>query len=173
MNSDLEEKLVERCRKGDASAYAELVRAYSRRVFAICLAMLGDSHDAEDVTQQALLKGLSNVKQLRQDGRFGAWISRIAKNLCLDFLRRQKNRANALPDNFTAEVSGSKAYAELEEALAKLPEEYRLTLMLYYFDGRNAKNIAETLEVSEPAVHARLSRARKKLRKLLEAERGA
>ena len=170
LNSDLETRLVERCRQGDASAYAGLVRAYSRRVFAICFGMLGHKEDAEDIAQQALLKGLADIEQLRDDERFGAWIIKVAKNLCIDFIRKQKRRRNAFAGQVEARASGSKDYSELESALARLPEEYRLTLALYYFDGRSAKNIAETLEISEPAVHARMSRARKKLRKLLEAE---
>jgi len=69
--------------------------------------------------------------------------------------------------------NGSKEYPELQSALAKLSEEHRLALMLFYFDGRSTKNIAETLEISQGAVLARLSRARKRLRKLLEAAGGA
>jgi RNA polymerase sigma-70 factor (ECF subfamily) len=60
-------------------------------------------------------------------------------------------------------------YPELERALAKLPEESRLALMLYYFDGRSARSVAEAFEISEAAAQARLSRARRQLRRLLQA----
>ena len=167
MDGRLEKKLVASCRKGDASAYTGLVNAYCGRVFAICLGMLGNSHDAEDIAQQALLKGFMDINQLRDSEQFGAWIGRIARNLCIDFIRRQKRKRTALFERTALPQSSSKEYPELEGALAKLPEEYRLALMLYYFDGRSTETIAETLAISQAAVHARLSRARKQLRKLL------
>ncbi|GAJ15981.1 unnamed protein product, partial [marine sediment metagenome] len=172
MNGHLEKKLVTSCRNGDKSAYTGLVKVYAGRVFGICLGMLGDSHDAEDVAQQALLKGFTDISQLRHGERFGAWIGRIAKNLCIDFIRRQKRNRNALVERAEASQGGSKEYPELEGALARLPQDSRLVLMLYYFDGRSTKNIAETFETSEAAVQTRISRARKQLREILDTERG-
>jgi RNA polymerase sigma-70 factor (ECF subfamily) len=173
LNEDLEKQLVSACRKGDKSAYAKLAKHYSGRIFAICLGMLGHRENAEDIAQQALLKALTNIKQLRDDEQFGAWITRIAKNLCIDFTRKQKHKRFFLIKREVVSQNGSKEYPELQSALAKLSEEHRLALMLFYFDGRSTKNIAETLEISQGAVLARLSRARKRLRKLLEAAGGA
>ncbi len=170
MNGDLENKLVASCRNGDASGYASLAREYSGRIFAICYGMLGNTHDAEDIAQQTLLRGFANVRQIRRNEKFGAWICRIAKNLCLDFVRRQKRRQGSLAGRVTTSQSSSKEYPELMRALAELSEEHRLALMLYYFDGRSAKAVAEAFEISEGAAQARLSRARKQLRKLLQAE---
>ncbi|MHC4192782.1 MAG: RNA polymerase sigma factor [Planctomycetota bacterium] len=151
-------------------AYAGLVKVYSRRVFAICLGMLGNVDDAEDVAQQALLKGFTDIEQLRDSEQFGAWIGRIARNLCIDFLRRRKRERNAFAKRTEAGENNSSVYPELQDALAKLPRRHRLALMLYYFDGRSTENIAETLQISRAAVYARMSRARKSLRKLLKTE---
>jgi RNA polymerase sigma-70 factor (ECF subfamily) len=170
LNSDLEKQLAASCRSGDKSAYAGLVKAYCWRVFAICLAMLGNSHDAEDVAQQALVKGWSEIRQLRDSECFGVWIVRIARNLCVDLIRRRSRERIAFAESAAERVSGSKEYPELWAALVKLREEYRVPLMLYYFDGRSAKKIGETLEISEAAVQARLSRARRRLRELLSVE---
>lgn len=172
MNGDLEKELAASCRGPDRSAYTDLIKAYSGRVFAICLGMLGNIHDAEDIAQQTLLKGLISIKQIRREEQFGAWICQIAKNLCIDFVRMQQRRQRSVAKQTPASKSSSKDYPELEVALAKLSEENRLALMLYYFDGRSTKAIAETLEISETAAQARLSRARKRLRKLLETEGG-
>jgi RNA polymerase sigma factor (sigma-70 family) len=166
-------RLVESCRDGDKSAYAGLVKAYSGRVFAVCLGMLGNSHDAEDIAQQVLVKGFSEIRQLRDSEQFGVWIVRIARNLCIDFIRRARRERIAFAASAAATKSSSEGHPELETALAKLREEYRLPLVLYYFDGQSAKNVAETLEISEAAVQARLSRARKQLRELLEAKGGS
>jgi len=170
LNGDLEKELVAACRRGDTSAYAGLVKVYSGRIFAICMGMLGNSHDAEDIAQQALLKGLASIKQLRSDTQFGAWLIRIAKNLCIDFIRKRKPRQNAIDEPFEARRRSTEGYSKLRAALAELPQDYRLTLVLFYFDGRSTKSIAETLGMSTGAVQARLSRARKNLRKLLEAQ---
>jgi len=142
--------------------------------------MLGNIHDAEDVAQQALLKGFIDIEQLRDSDHFGAWIGRIARNLCVDLIRRRKreqiafakSQAPSYREREAASEGSSKKYPELEYTLAKLPRRYRLALMLYYFDGRSSENIAETLQISQAAVYARISRARKRLRKLLEAEGG-
>ncbi|MHC4621784.1 MAG: RNA polymerase sigma factor [Planctomycetota bacterium] len=170
MDGRFEKKLVEQCRRGDKSAYAGLVKAYTGRVFAICLGLLGNRHDAEDIAQQALLKGFAEIGELRDGDRFGAWIGRIARNLCIDLMRRRERKQNALGRRTTMVDSDKEEYLRLQAALGRLPQEYRVVLMLYYFDGQSTKNIAETLEISEMAVHTRLSRARKRLRKLLETE---
>jgi RNA polymerase sigma-70 factor (ECF subfamily) len=170
LNGDLEKELVAACRRGDISAYARLVKVYSGRIFSICMGMLANSHDAEDVAQQALLKGFASIEQLRSDMHFGAWLIRIAKNLCIDFIRKRRPRRNALVEQLETRQSGTKGYSKLRAALAELPQNHRLTLVLFYFDGRSTKSIAETLGISTGAVQARLCRARKKLRKLLEAQ---
>jgi len=172
LNEDLEKQLVSACRKGDKSAYAKLAKHYSGRIFAICLGMLGHRENAEDIAQQALLKALTNIKQLRDDEQFGAWITRIAKNLCIDFTRKQKHKRFFLIKREVVSQNGSKEYPELQSALAKLSEDQRLALMLFYFDERSTKNIAQTLEISEALAQKRLSRARKQLRRHLEDARG-
>ena len=169
MNGELEKKLVACCQEGDRSAYADLVQAYSGRVFAICMGMLGHSHDAEDVAQQTLLKGFTDIGQLRNGEQFGTWVSRIAKNNCINFIRREKRKKNSLSERSSDVQNDSKDYSELQAALAKLPEQYRVALMLYYFEDRDSQMIAEILQISRSAVHARISRARKQLRELLEA----
>lgn len=166
-------KAVAACRNGDKSAYTDLVRAYAGCTFAICMAMVGNRHDAEDLAQQAMLQVFGNMNRLRSDGHFGAWLGKTARNLCIDFLRRRKYTEKALLKRASAEQSSSQEYPELEDALAKLPQRLRIVLMLYYFGEGNAKDIAETLGISEAAVYTRMSRARKQLRKLLSAAGGA
>jgi RNA polymerase sigma-70 factor (ECF subfamily) len=110
------------------------------------------------------------IKNLRNPQRFGAWIAQIARNLCLDTLRRRKSQAApALPVRDTANDE-TRGHRELEGALAKLSEDYRMPLLLFYFNGRSTKSIAETLGISQAAVQTRLTRARRKLRDLLVAE---
>ncbi len=162
----------------DRHTYAELVRENSARIFAMCFSMLSNREDAEDITQQVFLRGFSDIKQLCDISKFSAWITQIAKRMCLDLMRRRKLNKIALKriavDNVKDEpVYDDNKYSRLQSALMQLKEEYRLPLMLYYFDGKSTKKIAESLEITVDLAHTHLSRARKKLRQLLSTEGGA
>jgi RNA polymerase sigma-70 factor (ECF subfamily) len=122
----VEEKLVESCCNGKKSAYTTLVKTYSQYVFAICLGIVGNIYDAEDLAQQALLKGFTDIKNLQNGGRFKSWIGQIARNLCIDFLRKQKCDQKGLAERVYENHSGSKECPELQIAIVKLQEEYRL-----------------------------------------------
>ena len=170
MDVDLEKELIASCRRGDTSACGDLIRAHSGRVFAVCFGMLGNRHDAEDVTQQTLLKGFTQIRTLRDSDRFAPWIVRIARNLCLDVLRTRKRRGTPSGLSDLRVEGDPEDYRPLEQALDKLNVDYRVPLLLFSFDGRSTQSIAETLGVTQANVQTRLSRARKRLRRLLERE---
>ena len=171
MDAKAEKALVISCRNGDRGAYADLVKAHSGRVFAICLGMLGNRHDAEDMAQQTLLKGFMRIGSLQNSERFAHWIAQIARRACLDLIRRRKTQSMRREPRQSSPGGDPETYRHLEAALAQLHEDYRVPLLLFYFNGRSTKSIAETLDISQAAVQTRLSRARKQLRKLL-AEKG-
>jgi RNA polymerase sigma-70 factor (ECF subfamily) len=171
LDADTQRNLVASCKAGDKAAYAELVHACAGRVFAICFGMLGNRCDAEDMAQQTLLQGFAQIRRLRDSCRFGPWIARIARNLCLDAIRARKHAATSLPAVDDGEAADAEQQRQLEVALARLSSDYRVPLMLFYFDGRSTQSIAETLGIRPAAVQTRLSRARKQLRRLL-SERG-
>ena len=160
--------------KVDQSAYAALVKEYSARVLGVCFGMLGNRHDAEDLAQQTLLKGFSDIHRLKDVECFGPWIIRIARNLCLDFIRAEKRKRRILdiktrelaPDDAVC-LGNDRSLIKLQSALRELEKSYRLPLMLYYFDGKSAKGVAKALDISVGAALTRISRARKKLRALI------
>ena len=170
--------LVKASRWGDRTAYAALAGQQFRRIFAICLALLGNRADAEDATQEAFVKGLQKIATLREDGQFAAWIGQIARNHCRDVLRSRTRRpdvpltdtlATALP---AAAEPGSATddFADLRAALARLPEDLALPLLLFYYEDKSTKRLAEILGLTQGGVCARLYRARRELRRLLEEE---
>ena len=163
--------LVKRAVSGERAAYGELVRRHSRRVFAVCLGILANSHNAEDIAQQTLLRGFEKIRELKEPAQFGAWITRIAQNLCIDFQRRKKSEEldEGLKNGKNPERN---KYSDLHDALQKLPEEYRLPLVLYYFNGESTATLAEVLNLSPAGVLTRLSRARAKLREILRCSEG-
>jgi RNA polymerase sigma-70 factor (ECF subfamily) len=81
MNDGVDENMVRACQGGDPSAYAGLVQRHYRHVFALCLGLLANVHDAEDIAQDAMLKGLQGIRRLARPGQFEPWILRIARNL--------------------------------------------------------------------------------------------
>ncbi len=164
-----EEKLVAGCRRGDKRAYAALVGRYARDVFAVSFAVVGNVHDAEDIAQEALLKGLVQIAGLRKGERFGPWIRRIARNLAIDFVRRRKAGMQAAAQiQLQQRAESTEDYHVLEKAIGRLDETYRETILLYYFDGRRTEDVAEKLDISPATVLSRLSRARRQLREIIE-----
>ncbi len=166
--SELSDKqLAEMCRRGERQAYTALVSRYSERVFAICLGILGNVHDAEDLAQEALLKGFRQIDRLRDKERFAPWIAVIARNLCLDFLRRKKREQAALAREDRPPPVTRNENPRLWEAIGRLSAAYRLPLLLYYFDGQSVNGVAEILNLTGTNVRTRLSRARRELRTTL------
>jgi len=167
LNDHADEHLVLACRQGDKAAYAVLIKKHYRHVFALCLGILANVHDAEDVAQETMLKGLQNIGRLARADRFEPWILRIARNLCLDFLRRQK-RAKMLPaEPQTVAEAGTHENHDLERALRRLSQELRLPLTMYYFEHKDAGSIARQLHISPSLAYERLKAARQQLHALL------
>jgi RNA polymerase sigma-70 factor (ECF subfamily) len=160
--------LVGRCLRGDREAYAELVRQHAGRVYAVCLGVVGAEADAEDLAQEALVRGFTEIRSLRNPDRFGAWIATIAANLSRNFIGKRANHARLLAARANCPAVEPERFADLRRALAGLPERHRIPLILYYFHSTSADGIAATLGISSGAVYMRLSRARRELRKLIE-----
>ncbi len=175
LNEWSDEALVAASREGDRTAYAALVRRHAKRLYAICLGILGSAADGEDMVQETFVRGLANIRSLRNEAQFAAWISQIARNLCRDHLR-DRGRERALlsetpaPDPVT---SNDTDYADLHLALAELPEQYRTPLMLFYFDGKSTEKLAEELNLTQAGACTRLHRARNELRRLLARRKDA
>lgn len=172
MNERSDEFLVTASRSGDRRAYAELVRRHSRRVWAVCMGILGNAADSDDISQETFIRGFSRLGSLRGSGSFGPWIAQVARNLCLDQLRVGARRRELIERHGYTLVRGEQDHSALHEALAELPEQYRTPLMLYYFDGKSAKRLAEELGISHNGACTRLSRARRELRRILERQAG-
>ncbi|TWT40916.1 RNA polymerase sigma factor SigM [Phycisphaerae bacterium RAS1] len=162
-------ELVAGAREKKSGCVDELVRRYWPAIHRFCASYLQDSQLAEDVSQETFAK-LTEAANL-PDGAFKPWVYKIARNHCLDILRRQQRSPThdfRIRTGFDAAGSTSgpqtKAAREEREALiaqiiAGMPEEYRSVLQLKYFEGFSRQEMAESLGVSEQAVKGRLVRA--------------
>jgi RNA polymerase sigma-70 factor, ECF subfamily len=171
-------ELVRQALAGQAEAYAELVRRWSPRVLAVCHARCGRADVAEDMAQEALLRGFRALATLTQPERFGAWLHGIALRACLDWLKARERKTvpfSALgngcdPDSFRHHHDSAVAVDRDDErrrVLAEveaLPAEYRTVIMLYYYENVTYRELAEMLGVSPATINARLTKARALLR---------
>lgn len=137
---------------------------YGERIFRYTYRMLGNRSDAEDATAETFLRVLRRSAELRADGAFRTWLFRIARNLCIDKMRQHK--LMELPAE--AQYAGSEEKATLritiQQALSDLPTEYREPLVLCDLEDMAAREAAEVLKISVPALKSRLYRGRRALR---------
>lgn len=182
-------ELVVQCLSGDRSAFDKLVRRYQKAAFGVAYRLLGERHDAEDVTQQAFIKAWCSLKTLQSPQAFGGWLMRIVGNLSLNARRSRGRRSDtASLDRITGddhdgeragfEVAGRDAdpangpiRRELEEklnaAIENLPERHRLALVMFSMQGLPQKVVAEALGTTEATVKWLVFEARQQLRKAL------
>jgi RNA polymerase sigma factor (sigma-70 family) len=165
-------ELVRAVRRGDKRAFVEIVARHQAMVCGVALGILGDFAASEDAGQEAFLTAWRKLPELREPERLRGWLAQIARNAALGQLRRTRGHesledALTLPDKSPApdEWAASEEEAAMVRAsLAKLPETYRLPLVLFYRDGQSVQVVAETLGISEDAVKQRLARGREMLR---------
>ena len=151
----------------DTTAYEPLVEQHYECVFAVCYSLLLNVHDAEDAAQETMLRGLAKAPHRVHPDRLRPWFIRVARNLCIDRLRRRKRRGPPAESSSVPSRQDLNAQQDLERAIKRLPAELRVPLLMYYFDGRSAKTIAENLRVSHSGVYQKLRMARRQLHKLL------
>ena len=143
--------------------WEKLVTENENRLYRAALAILGDPHEAEDAVQDAFLRFLECAPKALE--RPSAWLMRVLVNGCKSRLRLAWRRVGPLPDALPA--PGPEEREELEE-LFSLPPEDRAVIHLHYYEGYSTDEIAHMLGCRPGTVRSRLSRARERLRKLLE-----
>lgn len=139
------------------------------KLYHVAMSILWNEQDAADAVQEAMLKGWKHRAGLRDEALFEAWFTRILVNQCRDLQRRQIRRrrmAQALRDTPAPEPAGGPDTA-LFDALHRLPEKYRLPVLLYYFDGYSQKEIGRILGATQEQVKTRVRQGREKLREML------
>jgi RNA polymerase sigma-70 factor (ECF subfamily) len=163
-------ELVARYAAGDQAAARALTLRHAPRVFALARRMLGETAEAEDVTQETMLRLWRAAPDWQDRAALGTWLYRVASNLCIDRLRRRRQQSAGPPPEVADEAPGALGRlvardraAALSAALDSLPERQRLAVVLRHFEERSNPEIAEVLEVSVEAVESLLARARRAL----------
>lgn len=173
MNSDF--FLVRRAKKGDPQAVDILVRKYYDTILNYCIYYLKDRHTAEDLAQETFLTFFKTLPNYKHEGKLLNYLYTLARNKCNDEKKRKRNTEVALDavmDTAEAETScGLEAKEDanaIAEAVERLPEEIKDVILLYYFEEKKVKEIAQICGISLPNCKYRLRRGRELIRGFLE-----
>ena len=149
--------------------FEETVDKYGDLVYKTAFLYSGTVSDSEDIFQETFLKLSSHKRDFKDEEHLKAWLIRVTVNYCKMLHRSAYSRYKAeLDENIPLESDDSLEKRTVTEAVMKLPESYRLPVLLYYYFGYSCDETAKLLKISEPAVRTRLKRARNALRKELE-----
>ncbi|GAB4137259.1 MAG: sigma-70 family RNA polymerase sigma factor [Planctomycetaceae bacterium] len=182
-----DDQIMIRMQAGDSSAFEELMDRYQQPLVGFFFRNTRDIQLSEDLTQETLLRVYNQAWDYLPTGRFRGWMYRIARNLMIDNLRRQSHDAlvkavKAKPDTESDYLSflpseilppgETASYRELAELvnnlLAEIPEEQRMTFVLHHFSGLSLSEVAEVMETTLPTSKSRLRLAREKLSEKLQ-----
>ena len=147
--------------------YMERVRAMEGRLYRVAQAILWREADCVDAVQEAVFRGWMKRGSLNDPERFEAWLTRILVNQCRDMLRRRKREPVALAGDIPSEDRMCEDL-QLRQALKRLPEKYRLPLVLHHMEGWPIEEVARMLRLPRGTTASRLHQARKALRALLD-----
>jgi len=183
-----DEELIAKVVAGDEFAYGTLVERYRDFVYTIAVRVVGNDDDAEDVAQEAFVRAYRALPKFRGDSKFSSWLYRITTNRALTHLKRKKRRAaegivdidagphieaeavddgrrdDESPENL---VRDEEFRREVRNAVAQLPEQYRVVVTLFYLEERSYKEVAATLGIPMGTLKTHLHRARALLRDIL------
>jgi RNA polymerase sigma-70 factor (ECF subfamily) len=181
-----ETELIKKCQKGDMDSFDILVSLYSERAFAVAFSVMGNKHDASDMTQEAFIKVFRNIGKFNFKSSFNTWLHRIVKNVCIDEIRKRKRGTVVsldaaissdegeyvmqIPDKSPGiqEILEREETSEfLWEALDELKENHRLVLVLADIKGYDYTEVADIAGVPVGTVKSRISRARLKLAEII------
>lgn len=181
-----DERLVARAQAGDQAAFRQLFETYSPLVFRITARMLGNEHDAADLTQDIFVRAYQKLGALRDGQAFHAWITRMAVNMTHDHLRRRRPTIfslNAAPPGMEEEsewqlpsdtpgaeerLLSGELQGQIHAALLAISPDHRSVVVLHHLEGMPVEEIAIALDISIGTVKSRLARARAELKKRLE-----
>ena len=164
--------LIEECRKGDSKAQFRLYNLYNKAMFNLAYRMTNNREDAEDILQETFLECFRMLDSFRFESTFGAWLKTILINRSINHLRKKKVIL-VLQENLTdlhEEEENEIKYdtRKVFKGIEMLPDGYRIILTLYLLEGYDHSEIAQILGISESTSKSQYSRAKDKLRKMIQ-----
>lgn len=181
-----ESELIDRARQGDGDAFGQLVAPLRDLIYGRAAKAVKDLDQAEDVTQEVLIRGFTRLETFRGDSRFGSWLYTVTSNCILMHLRKRRRQAalslkaerslqssveapKKLPDD---RVMEKQMFLGIDQAISQLPPKYSEVMRLWVEQGMDLKDIEEECGESRGAIKSRIHRARKKVKVALDEEYG-
>jgi len=181
--------LVEQSRNGNVDAFEELIKDYKKTAYNIALRVLRNVEDAEDASQEALIKVYKSIQNFNMQSSFKSWMYRIVVNTCIDFKRKKNINAVSIDENvdlggnkeFQREIADNSYNPEslieknfnsklINDAVNRLEDDFKTIIILRDIQGFSYSEISEILSCNLGTVKSRLNRARKNLKDILENE---
>ncbi len=188
--SDNEKALLEKAKNGDLAAFEKLIESYQKKVYNIVYRMIGNPDDASELTQEVFIRVFRSIRNFKEESQFSTWIYKIATNICLDELRKQKkHKVISLDEEIKSDEGEMKRQIEdnkpqpdiiaeknelkktVRNAILSLPDEYRVVIIMRDIKGLSYDEIAQITKCPEGTVKSRINRARKALRTILCSKR--
>ena len=169
---------LERLVQGDREAFAQLVLFYNESLYRWVARLTGNSHAAEDLVQDTFVRAYQAITRLRPDTNLKAWLFRIAHNAYANWVRNRKGKNSLLPNDVLDSQAGPEELAQenetsqkLQQAIDKLPEEWKAALLLRTQEDMAFREMAIALGTTEETARWRVYKARQKLMETLEVKR--
>jgi RNA polymerase sigma-70 factor, ECF subfamily len=169
---------LERLVQGDREAFAQLVLFYNESLYRWVARLTGNSHAAEDLVQDTFVRAYQAITRLRPDTNLKAWLFRIAHNAYANWVRNRKGKNSLLPNDVLDTQAGPEELAQenetsrrLQQAIDKLPEEWKAALLLRIQEDMAFREMAIALGTTEETARWRVYKARQKLMETLEIKR--
>ncbi|MBN1164093.1 MAG: sigma-70 family RNA polymerase sigma factor [Candidatus Krumholzibacteriota bacterium] len=179
--------LVERCLRGDEKAFEQLLRKYRNPVYSICLRMVRNHADAEDLAQDVFIRTFNVLDRYNPSYPFSSWLYRITSNLCIDFIRKRKSGVVSLDQPLSGEdgemprqlpsdvaepdreMENREMMKMLDQAVGALPEHYRIIVILRHQEQLSYEEISDNLGIPLGTVKARIHRARNMIKEYFKS----
>jgi len=176
-----DEELITRILNGETHLYEHIVRKYNQRMYRICMSIIHDDNEAEDLMQNAYIKAYENLHSFKGKSKFSTWLLRILINESLLWLQRNKRKINfqqgVLKENSLKSVNQKNTPAQqmmnnelkkiLEEAITQLSPKHRIVFVMREIENMSVAETSECLHISQINVKVRLNRAKEMLRNIL------
>lgn len=188
--AESEKQLLERAKNGDTGAFEQLIEGYQKKVFNIAFRMLGNYDDAGELAQEVFIKVYKSMKNFKEESSFSTWIYRITTNVCLDELRKRKNKKEVSIDEDikygdgeikreiedhgpTPETAAERNEVRkaVNDAIQSLSDEHKTMIVMRDIRGFSYEEIARMVSCPEGTVKSRISRARQALKEILKRKK--
>jgi RNA polymerase sigma-70 factor (ECF subfamily) len=174
--------LIVKIKQGDLEAFESLLFRYQNQIYSYIFRMVGNRHDAEDITQETFIKCFKARNQIDTQRKFSSWLYKIATNSTFDFLRKVKRSPKLVEEELMIEVETESAIdpyyeveklfdaEEIENAITKLSLPQKTVILLYYYEDFSLDTIRELTGMPEGTIKTHLFRARQALKQLLNKD---